>query len=154
MPAPSSVRRCALKLAALVLSALLAAATSPAGAQVRVEGSIAALRIEATRVPLADVLAALAALNVQYRTAVALQTEISGSYAGPFAQVIARLLDGYNYVLRSDRDAIEVLVIGRRGERAVFTTMPPAPLAAPPAAPAQGPAAQWRAAPKSPTPGR
>jgi hypothetical protein len=152
MPALSSARASALKLAAaLILSVLLAAASAPAGAQVRVEGNIAALRIDATRVPLADVLAALgAALNMRYRTAVALQTEISGSYEGPFGQVIARLLDGYNYVLRSDRDAIEVLVVGRRGERAVVATMPPAPLAAA----AQSPAAQWRAAPKSPTPGR
>jgi hypothetical protein len=137
--------------AALALSAVLAGASSPADAQVRVEGSIAALRIEATRVPLADVLAALGpALNVQYRTAIALQTEISGSYAGPFGQVIARLLDGYNYVLRNDNGSIEVLVVGRRGERAVVTATPPAPLTAP----AQSPAAQWRATPKSPTPGR
>src|ERR1700731_158292 len=137
--------------AALALSAVLASASSPADAQVRVEGSIAPLRIEATRVPLADVLAALGpALNVQYRTAVALQTEISGSYAGPFGQVIARLLDGYNYVLRSDRDSIEVQVVGRHGERAVVTPMSPAP----PAGPVQSPAAQWRAPPKIPTPGR
>jgi len=50
---------------------------------------------------IADVLSALAAtFNVQYRTGIPLDAAASKSYAGSFRQVISRLLDGYNYVIK------------------------------------------------------
>ncbi len=41
------------------------------------------------------------------------------SDAGSFAQEIARLLDGYNYVVKRDGKATEIVVFGQRGEIAI-----------------------------------
>jgi hypothetical protein len=39
-----------------------------------------------------------------------------GAIAGSFGQVISRLLDGYDYVIKDDQETIEIVVFGRRGE--------------------------------------
>jgi len=51
------------------------------------------------------------------------------------AQVLTRLLDGYNYVVKREPDTIEIVVLGARGEVAI-----PPPKAAPP----KGIVSQWR----------
>jgi hypothetical protein len=64
-----------------------------------------------------DVLPALAAtFNVQYRTATPLDAAASKTYSRPLGQVISRLLDGYNYVIKKDQETIEIVVFSRRGE--------------------------------------
>jgi hypothetical protein len=128
------------------LGLLLAVTSTTAHAQVRVEGTIAAMRVDASRTSLVDVLSAVGtALNIHCRSSIPLQAEINGTYAGPFRQVIARLLAGYDYVLKSDRDAIEVLVTGRSGERAVVAAPPPQATGL-----AANPATQWREPPRTP----
>ncbi|WP_128951065.1 hypothetical protein [Bradyrhizobium guangzhouense] len=110
-----------------VAIALAAGLTMPAKADIRVGGDLRTLQLRASGERLADVLGRLDALfAVKYRSAVLLNAEVSGSYSGTLSQVVARLLDGYNYVIKIDRDVTEILVFGRGGEVAVVPKARPA----------------------------
>ena len=100
-----------------------------AAADVSVGGNLRALQLSASGDSLADVLSRFdTVFSVICRSAVPLQAVVHGSYSGSLSQVVARLLDGYNYMIRIDRNETEIIVLGRGGEAAV---MPKAKLAAP-----------------------
>lgn len=104
---------------------------SPASADIRIDGNLHALRLSTNGDSLADVLSRFDTLfAVKFRSSVPLRAEVRGTYSGSLSQVVARLLDGYNYVIKSDRDLTEILVLGRAGEVAIA---PKAKAAAPPA---------------------
>jgi hypothetical protein len=97
----------------------------PDGGSVRVRGDMAAVRLDARRTTIADVLSALnAAFDISYRSAIVLDEEINGTYAGSLRRVISRVLDGYNYVIKQGDAKLDVIILGRRGERAVPVAMP------------------------------
>jgi len=122
-------RRCSFSLA----TALTCGLATIACAEVHVEGNPVAVRVTTSQDAIADVLSAFAAtFNVQYRTAIPLDAAASKSYSGSFGQVISRLLDGYNYVIKKDQETIEIVVFGRRGEVAI------------PAQPTKGILSRWR----------
>jgi len=117
----ASRRRCALTLAA----ALACGPATLARAEVHVEGNAAAVRVSTDRAKISEVLSAIAkTFQVTYRTAIPLDAQADSTYTGTFGQVISHLLAGYNYVIRRDEDASEIVVYGRRGEVAI---PPPAP---------------------------
>jgi hypothetical protein len=127
-------RRYALGLA----TALICGLATAAGADVRVDGTPAAVRVETERAAISDVLSAFAGkFNVTYRSAIPLDAVADATYAGSFGQVISRLLDGYNYVVKKHGETTEITVFGRRGEVGI---PPPAPKAAP----AAGILSRWR----------
>jgi hypothetical protein len=120
------------------LAMALACGLAPlARAEVHVEGSLSALRVSTGREAIADVLSAFAPLNVKYRSAVPLDAAAGAAYSGSLGQVMSRLLDGYNYVIRKDQDTTEIIVFGRRGAVAI---PPPAPTPAP----AKGIVSRWK----------
>jgi hypothetical protein len=124
-----------LRWAAALLLALCACGVARAG--VLVEGTAAAVRVTAEQAAISDVLAAVTGnFNARYRSAVPLDAPAGPAYTGSFAQVIARLLDGYNYVVKRDGPTTEIVVFGRRGEVAI----PPPARSAPPA----GILSRWR----------
>jgi hypothetical protein len=95
------------------------------GGPVRVRGDMTAVRIDARRTTIADVLSALnAAFDMSYRSSIVLDEEINGTYAGSLRRVISRVLDGYNYVIKQDDAKLAVIILGRRGERAVPVAIP------------------------------
>jgi hypothetical protein len=109
-----------------------------ARADVRIEGTLEAVRVTTSQDAIADVLKAFAAtFNVKYRSASPLDAAASPLYEGSFGQVIARLLKDHNYVIKRDREATEIVVFGRRGETAV-------PAAAPKDPPSKGVLSRWR----------
>jgi hypothetical protein len=119
-------------------AALACALATVARADVHVQGGPAAVRVTADRAAISDVLAAFAGkFKVTYRTAVPLDAAADAAYAGSVGQVISRLLQEYNYVVKKDGEATEITVFGRRGEVVI---PPPAPKAAPPA----GILSRWR----------
>jgi hypothetical protein len=123
----------AIALAAVVLCC----AVPTAHAEVHIEGDVAAVRVTATHDTLADVLAAFAAtFNVKYRSAVNLAVTADGTYTGSLRQVIAHLLDGYNYVVKSAGDTIEIIVLDPRGTAPIASSSPPTQ--------AKGLVARWR----------
>jgi hypothetical protein len=89
-----------------------------ASAEVHVEGNPAAVSVTTSRDTISNVLSVLAAtFNVQYRTAIPLDAAADATYSGSFRQVISRLLDGYNYVIKgNDSQTTEIVVLGKRGE--------------------------------------
>src|SRR5262249_24541775 len=121
-------------------AAMLLVACGPVGlarAAVLIEGTPAALRVTADQAAISDVLAAMATrFNATYRSAIPLDARAGPAYAGSLPQVIARLLDGYNYVVKRSRPGVEIVVFGRRGEMAI----PPPARSAPPS----GILARWR----------
>jgi hypothetical protein len=115
-------RRCSLGLA----TALMCGLATIACAEVQVEGNPAAVRVTTSQDTISDVLSAFAEpFNVKYRTAVPLDAAAHGTYSGSFGQVISRLLDGYSYVIKKDRETTEIVVLGRRGAAAIPPKAPP-----------------------------
>jgi hypothetical protein len=93
---------------------------------VNVRGNLAAVQLDARQSTITDVLSALsAAFHISYRSSIALDEVVNGSYAGSLSRVIARVLDGYDYVIKRDDSKLEVLVFGKRGERAIAAPLPP-----------------------------
>jgi hypothetical protein len=118
-----------------VVTALACCLATTASADVRVEGNLSALRVSASGDSLSDGLSAFGTLlPVKTRTAVPLNTEIKGACSGSLSQVVSRLLDGYNYVIKNDYGLTEIIVFGNGGEVAI---PPKAPLA-------KGALSRWR----------
>lgn len=141
-PAPlQTMRASALALGRLgaVAVALFAFGYVDVGhAELDISGTAAALRVVADGDALGAVISAVAVnCRATYRTAVALDETVSGNYSGSLDAVIAHLLSGYDYLIKHNGTTIDIVVIGRRGARAVAS--PP-----PPAAPAETAASRWR----------
>jgi hypothetical protein len=121
-----------------VIFGLMCVGVPPAGAEVLLNGSPAAVQITTHDDTIADVLSAIAqTFNVAYRTAIPLDSPANETYSGSFREVISHLLEGYNYIVRTDQGATEVVVLGRRGAVAI------APLTSKSSA-ARGIVSQWR----------
>jgi hypothetical protein len=116
-----------LAIATAFLGVAIAMSSIPAGAEVVVEGSIGSARVQANKVPLSEVLAALeTAFGVRYRGSIALDRPISASLSGPLARIIANLLDGYDYVVKTSPDTFEIAVVGKQGSNPTATANPAA----------------------------
>ena len=99
--------------AAILLGAALAIAPTPVLAETRVRGSPEAVIIETRDTPVEEVLAALSrAFNMHYQSSVNLDKRLSRTYAGSLSRVLPRILDGYNFVLKTDNGSIAVTVVG------------------------------------------
>ena len=95
-------------------------------AEVHVEGSPAAVLVTTSKDKISDVFLAFAeTFNVKYRTEIPLDAAANATYSGSLKQVISRLLDGYNYVIKRDQESIEIIVFGRRREVATSPKAPP-----------------------------
>jgi hypothetical protein len=122
----------------LATALMLCGLATVARAEVRVDGSATAVRVTTSQDAISDVLSAIGAtFNVRYRTAIPLDAAANVSYAGSVGQVISRLLDGYNYVIKTDQTSTEIVILGRNGQAA---SPPPAPKAPAP----KSILSQWR----------
>jgi hypothetical protein len=119
-----------------MLPLLIAAYAASARAEIRVEGSALNVRVDARDATVAEVLAALTGrFGLRVRGTVG-DRRISADFAGSLRRVIARVLEGYNYVIRTRGDVLEVMVMDTASPNAL-----PPPLYAPPTYPAtQAPA--------------
>jgi hypothetical protein len=133
--AAAHVRRLATITAWLAIATAIGSIA--ARAEVLVEGDAAALRVYARESQVAEVLSALGSMQVRVRTSIALDKVVSGTYSGSLRQVLARVLEGYNYVIKPLDTTAEVVVIGVRGERAIAANPPSSP-------PRRSLAAEWR----------
>jgi hypothetical protein len=115
-----------LKPTAVVLAALACGllATQPSCAQdavdgaLRVKGDATALEVDIRQATVGEVLMALRRFNIRYRSSIVLNDALSGTYAGSLSHVLSRVLDGYNYMIKQSNATLEVIVIGRSGDRA------------------------------------
>jgi hypothetical protein len=98
---------------AVVLNALVALAAPAAHAETRVEGTVDSIRLEAHDVTVQEVLTALGAnFDLSFRSATPLDRTVSGSFHGPLRGVVARVLDGYNYIGKTGNGTMQVVVLG------------------------------------------
>jgi hypothetical protein len=138
------VRASRLVLSVIMVSLVVAAYAASARAEIRVEGSAANVHVNARDATAADVLAALTErFGLRVRGTVG-DRRIDSDFDGPLRRVIARVLDGYNYVIRTRGDGLEVMVLDTASPNAV-----PPPIYAPPSPSRSGaaPASPGRARP-------
>jgi hypothetical protein len=106
---------------ALAILAIFANAAPLAGAEIHVAGAAGAVQLEVNDATVDEALTALGALGLRYRTAVALDRRITGTYKGPLARIVSRLLQEYNFVVQTSSDGVQatVLWVGRPAPAAV-----------------------------------
>jgi hypothetical protein len=99
--------------AAILLGTALAIAPTPGFAEMQVRGSPEAVRIEARDAPVEEILAALSrAFGMHYQLSTNLDKRVSGTYVGSLRRVLTRILDGYNFVLKTENGSTVVTVLG------------------------------------------
>lgn len=105
-----------------------------ARAQISVEGPADAVRIDVADAPLRDVLDALQArFALHYRSKEALDATKTVKFDAPLRRVVARLLDGHDFVIAVTPGGIDVLILRQNAAAAVVPSH--AVPAAAPAAP-------------------
>lgn len=89
---------------------------TPAHAEVRIEGVIEALQIEARDSTVSEILAALGtSYDLKYRDLPKVDRPVTGTFRGSLLQVLSRLLERYDYVVkRSAAGPIEILYVASR----------------------------------------
>jgi hypothetical protein len=120
-----SIRPLALSIIGLLLAALYG---NSVRAEVRVQGHVEHVRLEASDATAAEILAALGErfeLRVQGATA---NRRITGTYEGPLRHVLARILVGYDYVIKPHGANIDLIVLGTGAPRAAMPAPAPPPI--------------------------
>jgi hypothetical protein len=99
----------------MIMAILLAASfrADVARAEARVSGEPDAVLIEARDAAVDEVMVALSTtFGLQYRSPASLSRRVTGTYEGSLQRVVARLLDGYDFVMKTDSGNVEVWVYG------------------------------------------
>jgi hypothetical protein len=97
----------------LLLVILLLLPALPVRAEVSITGARDDVRLEVDNTAIEDVMDALGAnFALRYRSMAPLGRRITGTHRGVLERVIARVLDGYDFVMRTGPDGIEVTVYG------------------------------------------
>jgi hypothetical protein len=109
------------------MAALLLAAPPghAVGADIRVQGSADSVRIEAHDATRGDILAALAGRFPLTWRGVTDDRAVTGTFEGPLRDVVKRVLEGYNFVINTKDDGLEVVVVSPESGQAV---PPPRPV--------------------------
>jgi hypothetical protein len=128
------------------VAALLTMLAEPVSARVKVEGLSDDMSVSAEAASVREVLAALSArYNLAYEPSPELDRSFGGRYSGTLQQVLRRVLEGYDFIIKSSPDSIElrILWLSRTAARSIPIPDPVAPanqLAMPPQPPlGQGP---------------
>lgn len=93
----------------------LAVAPAATFAAPQVSGSSQAVSINAQNSSIKDVLFALRQkFNLKFRSSANIDKQLTGTYQGSLLRVVTRLLEGYNFIIRSNQDRLEVTVLGTK----------------------------------------
>jgi len=115
------IRSLLLSIVGVVLAVLH---SQPVCAQIRVQGPVEHVRLEAHGATVEEILAVLRAhFDLRY-SGPALNRRVTATYEGSLRTILARVLDGYDYVIEPKGDNIEVSVVSTGAPRAA---VPPAP---------------------------
>ncbi len=113
------------------LLAIAASLSHTAGfASPAVTGSADAVRIDAGDASINEILETLAhSFDLKYKPTPALNKQLTGTYQGSLRRVIARVLEGHNYVLRDRGGMLELTILtpDRRTAHPAQATAKPAP---------------------------
>ena len=119
-----------ISLSPLAIVGLLVTAlhSNAVRAEVRVQGPLEDVRLEASNATTAEILAALSErfeLRVQGATA---NHRITGTYEGPLRHVLARILVGYDYVIKPNGANIDLIVLSTRASHEAMPAPAPPPI--------------------------
>jgi hypothetical protein len=107
-------------------AAFVMLATSTARAGVSVQGTPEAIRVEADKATIEEVLGALHdAYDLTYASKVPLVKQVTGVYDGPLSRVLARLLHEMNFVLSHRGKALHLVITSSVGRQATPSAAPP-----------------------------
>jgi len=110
-----------------IMAGLLMLTASVAYAEVSVQGTPEALHVEAKSATVGQVLGALRdTYGLTYQSEIPLGRQVSGTYVGPLPKVLARLLEGTNFVLTHSGNNFQVVITSSAG---------PQPISPPPGMP-------------------
>jgi hypothetical protein len=88
-------------------------------AEVLVQGQAGDVRVEAHDATVDEILAALGQrFALRYRGATE-SNSVTATFEGPLRRVVGRVLDGYNYVIQTRDDGLEVVVLGAASSHAM-----------------------------------
>ena len=97
----------------LLLAMLLLFPALRVRAEVSVTGARDDVRLEVDNTAIEDVMEALGAnFGLRYRSTAPLVRRISGTHRGTLERIVARVLDGYDFVVKTGPEGIEVTVYG------------------------------------------
>jgi len=97
----------------LLLAMLLLFPALRVRAEVSVTGARDDVRLEVDNTAIEDVMEALGAnFGLRYRSTAPLARRISGTHRGALERIVARVLDGYDFVVKTGPEGIEVTVYG------------------------------------------
>lgn len=127
LPMRRRFRKAAILVAA-VLGTVLVLAPRFARAEVVVEGNAESMRLEAKRATIVQILAALRTeFGIRYRAGIADTRPVTGDFVGSLDQVVARVLDDYDYVVKRSPDVVEIVLVSQRKPVDVADTGEPKP---------------------------
>ena len=101
-------------------------------AEVSVQGEARDVRVEARDATVAEILAALGERFAVRYHGTAGSGAVNGTFEGPLRRVVARVIEGYNYVIQARGNGLDVYVLSTQSRYAV-----PAPVSAPPTVPSR-----------------
>jgi hypothetical protein len=100
----------------VLITALLSLSSVPAGAGTEVAGQLDSLQLRAEHASPQEALAALAAsFKLTYKLPPNISRDLNGLYSGDLRRVLARILDGTDYFVKTADDRIEVVVLQASG---------------------------------------
>jgi hypothetical protein len=108
-----------------IVGVLLAAlASNSVRAQIRVQGPVENIRLEAHDATVEEILAVLRArFDLHYRDT-ALNRRVTATYEGPLRKILVRVLDGYDYVIGPKGGKIEIIVVNAGAPRVAAPSAP------------------------------
>jgi|SRR5579872_2511004 len=99
--------------ALIALTVGLGVLSSTAIASTSVSGTADFVTVDAQNTSIKEILSALGQkFRLQVDSSANLDKTISGSYHGSLGRVVVRLLEGYNFILRTNQDELQVTVLG------------------------------------------
>jgi hypothetical protein len=102
-----------LPISVAVFWASIGFAPGPATARSDIVGQADALEVQAENASIGEILDALSAkFTLSYKLPPNLPRSMTGDYSGTLNQVLARILDGNDYVVENSEDGIKVIVLG------------------------------------------
>ena len=110
--------------AAIALGLALAIAPTLALAEAQVRGRPNAVSVEAKDGSVEEILVALTkAFDVHFRSSANLEKRLTGTYEGSLQQVVAHILSGYDFIVKSGKTGLEITLLGP--EKAVLVAAAP-----------------------------
>ncbi len=115
-------------IASGIVATVLLLTSRDASAKTMVERDSDAVSVTAENAPIGEVLAELSAkFGLIYTPTPGLDRTVGGTYSGTLQQVLARVLDGCDYVVSYSGDKIELKILGRSDSIPHPSGLPPQP---------------------------